>query len=120
MPPTTSIWNSCSPPAFSAWQAGFCLWAATCAAASPAGPTPRVAAILLALCSYLVQAVVSIRVSMVFPEVMLLFALLAAWTSPKPQEQPAEAVAQPRGKKARRKAQAPVQAGISRAGRWSG
>ena len=71
---------------------------------------PRVAAILLALCSYLVQAVVSIRVSMVFPEVMLLFALLAAWTSPKPQEQPAEAVAQPRGKKARRKAQAPVQA----------
>ena len=71
---------------------------------------PRVAAILLALCSYLVQAVVSIRVSMVFPEVMLLFALLAAWTSPNPQEQPAEAVAQPRGKKARRKAQAPVQA----------
>ena len=69
-----------------------------------------VAPVLLALCSYLAQAVVSIRVSMVFPEVMLLFALLAAWTSPNPQEQPAGAVAQPRGKKARRKAPAPVQA----------
>ena len=41
---------------------------------------------------------------------LLLFALLAAWTSPNPQEQPAGAVTQPRGKKARRKAQAPVQA----------
>ena len=41
------------------------------------------APVLLALCSYLVQAVVSIRVSMIFPEVMLLFALLAACLRPR-------------------------------------
>ena len=41
-----------------------------------------VAPVLLALCSYLAQEVVSIRVSMIFPEVMLLFGLLAAWFSP--------------------------------------
>lgn len=45
---------------------------------------PGVAPLLLALCSYLAQAVVSIRVSMIFPETMLLFALLAAWTAPAP------------------------------------
>ncbi len=57
-----------------------------------------VAPVMLALCSYLVQAIVSIRVSMIFPEVMLLFALLAAWTSPK-SEQPAEPLPKGRGKR---------------------
>lgn len=57
-----------------------------------------VAPVMLALCSYLVQAIVSIRVSMIFPEVMLLFALLAAWTSPK-AEQPAEPLPKGRGKR---------------------
>lgn len=57
-----------------------------------------VAPVMLALCSYLVQAIVSIRVSMIFPEIMLLFALLAAWTSPK-AEQPAEPLPKGRGKR---------------------
>ena len=47
---------------------------------------PGVAPVTLALASYLTQAAVSIRVSMVFPEVMLLFALLAAFTAPRPAE----------------------------------
>ena len=47
---------------------------------------PGVAPVTLALTSYLTQAVVSIRVSMVFPEVMLLFAVLAAFTAPRPAE----------------------------------
>lgn len=51
---------------------------------------PGVAPVLLALCSYLVQAVVSIRVSMLFPLVMVLFALLWVLGSPQPaQEAPA-------------------------------
>ena len=45
--------------------------------------TPGVAPVMLALCSYLAQAVVSIRVSMVFPLVMLLFGALAALTAPE-------------------------------------
>ena len=52
---------------------------------------------MLALCSYLAQAVVSIRVSMVFPLVMLLFGALAALTAPE-LPQPA-AVPAPRGRK---------------------
>lgn len=44
---------------------------------------PGVAPVLLALCSYLAEAVVSIRVSMIFPLVMVLFALLAALTAPE-------------------------------------
>lgn len=51
---------------------------------------PGTAAVLLALCSYLTQAAVSIRVSMVFPLVMLLFGVLAAATAP---ELPADAPA---------------------------
>ena len=43
---------------------------------------PGVAPVLLALCSYLVQAVVSIRVSMLFPLVMVLFALLWVLSAP--------------------------------------
>lgn len=54
---------------------------------------PGVAPVLLALCSYLAQSVVSIRVSMVFPLVMLLFGLLTAFTSPSspapPERRPA-------------------------------
>ena len=42
---------------------------------------PAVTPILLGLTSYLLQAVVSIRVSMIFPEVMLLFGLLAGFTA---------------------------------------
>ena len=52
--------------------------------------TPGVAPVMLALCSYLAQAVVSIRVSMVFPLVMLLFGALAALTAPE-LPQPARA-----------------------------
>ena len=62
-----------------------------------------VAPVLLALCSYLAQAVVSIRVSMIFPEVMLLFGLLAAWSSSAPQPAPA---APAHGRRLRRKAAA--------------
>ena len=69
-----------------------------------------VAPVMLALCSYLVQAVVSIRVSMIFPEVMLLFALLAAWTSPEVR-QPAAPVQIVHGK---RKAPRPAE----EASRW--
>ena len=54
------------------------------------------APVVLALCSYLAQAVVSIRVSMVFPLVMLLFGLLAVLTAP-PAPEPAPA--RPRRKK---------------------
>ena len=47
---------------------------------------PGVAPVLLALCSYLVQAVVSIRVSMLFPLVMVLFALLWVLSAPGKEE----------------------------------
>ena len=64
----------------------------------------RVAALLLALCSYLVQAVVSIRVSMIFPEVMLLFALLAAFTAPVPEQPESAPALRLHGKKKRKNA----------------
>lgn len=47
---------------------------------------PGVAPVMLALCSYLAQAAVSIRVSMVFPLVMLLFGVLAALAAPEPAQ----------------------------------
>ena len=53
---------------------------------------PGVAPVLLALCSYLMQAVVSIRVSMLFPLVMVLFALLWVLGSPAPAEEPVPAL----------------------------
>lgn len=48
---------------------------------------PGVAPVTLALVSYLAHAVVSIRVSMIFPEIMLLFALLQVFCLP-PEEDP--------------------------------
>lgn len=63
---------------------------------------PAVAPVMLALCSYLAQAAVSIRVSMIFPLVMLLFGLLAALTAPEPASLPQEAEA-PRQGRHRRK-----------------
>lgn len=48
---------------------------------------PGAAPVLLALCSYLVQAIVSIRVSMLFPLVMVLFALLWVLGTPQPAEE---------------------------------
>lgn len=50
---------------------------------------PGVAPVTLALVSYLAHAVISIRVSMIFPEIMLLFALLQVFCLP-----PEEAAAQ--------------------------
>ncbi|MGN0976083.1 MAG: O-antigen ligase family protein [Gemmiger sp.] len=67
---------------------------------------PSVAPVLLALCSYLAQAAVSIRVSMVFPGVMVLFALLAAFTAGEPVDGPPEPAAPPNRGKIRRKASA--------------
>lgn len=48
---------------------------------------PGVAAVGLALISYLAQSLVSIRVSMIFPEVMILFAFLAAFCADAEAEQ---------------------------------
>lgn len=50
---------------------------------------PGVAPVTLALISYLAHAVVSIRVSMIFPEVMLLFALLQVFCLPPETDAPA-------------------------------
>lgn len=52
---------------------------------------PGVAPVLLALCSYLVQAVVSIRVSMLFPLVMVLFGLLWVLSAPGKAVEPVPA-----------------------------
>ena len=59
---------------------------------------PGVAPVTLALVSYLAHAAVSIRVSMIFPEIMLLFALLQVFCLPPEGE---DAPIQPKGKKAR-------------------
>ena len=47
---------------------------------------PGVAPVTLALVSYLAHAVISIRVSMIFPEIMLLFALLQVFCLPEEGE----------------------------------
>ena len=61
---------------------------------------PGVAPVTLALVSYLAHAIVSIRVSMIFPEVMLLFALLAVFCRPpETEEHPAEKSRHGKGKK---------------------
>ena len=49
---------------------------------------PGVAPVALALVSYLAHAVISIRVSMIFPEIMLLFALLQMFCLPPEEAQP--------------------------------
>ena len=59
---------------------------------------PGVAPVTLALVSYLAHAAVSIRVSMIFPEIMLLFGLLQVLCLPPEGE---DAPIQPKGKKAR-------------------
>ena len=59
---------------------------------------PGVAPVTLALVSYLAHAAVSIRVSMIFPEIMLLFGLLQVFCLPPEGE---DAPIQPKGKKAR-------------------
>ena len=59
---------------------------------------PGVAPVTLALVSYLAHAAVSIRVSMIFPEIMLLFALLQVFCLPPEGE---DAPIQPKGKKAK-------------------
>lgn len=63
---------------------------------------PGVAPVTLALVSYLAHAVISIRVSMIFPEIMLLFALLQAFCLPEEHAEPAPAEKCPKhGKKAK-------------------
>ncbi len=59
---------------------------------------PGVAPVTLALVSYLAHAVVSIRVSMIFPEIMLLFGLLQVFCLPPEGE---DTPIQPKGKKAK-------------------
>ena len=59
---------------------------------------PGVAPVTLALVSYLAHAAVSIRVSMIFPEIMLLFGLVQVFCLPPEGE---DAPIQPKGKKAR-------------------
>ena len=63
---------------------------------------PGVAPVTLALVSYLAHAVVSIRVSMIFPEIMLLFALLQVFCLPPESDAlPAEKTHRGKGKKAK-------------------
>lgn len=76
---------------------------------------PGVAPVTLALVSYLAHAAVSIRVSMIFPEIMLLFALLQVFCLP-PEEDAVPAPA--RGKKGSRAAEGSAQPGLIRI--WAG
>ena len=62
---------------------------------------PGVAPVTLALVSYLAHAVISIRVSMIFPEIMLLFALLQVFCLPEKGDTAAEKAPAKRGKKAK-------------------
>ena len=75
---------------------------------------PGVAPVTLALVSYLAHAAVSIRVSMIFPEIMLLFALLQVFCLP-PEE---ETVVAAKGKKGKRAAEENAQPGLLRV--WAG
>ena len=68
---------------------------------------PGVAPVTLALVSYLAQAVVSIRVSMIFPEIMLLFALLQVFCRP-PEQEAETAEKPPRHGKARKRREEPA------------
>lgn len=60
---------------------------------------PGVAPVTLALVSYLAHAVISIRVSMIFPEIMLLFALLQVFCLPEKGDTAAEKAPAKHGKK---------------------
>ena len=62
---------------------------------------PGVAPVTLALISYLAHAVISIRVSMIFPEIMLLFALLQVFCLPEQGDAAAEKAPAKHGKKAK-------------------
>ena len=62
---------------------------------------PGVAPVTLALVSYLAHAVISIRVSMIFPEIMLLFALLQVFCLPEKGDAAAEKTPAKHGKKAK-------------------
>ena len=62
---------------------------------------PGVAPVTLALVSYLAHAVISIRVSMIFPEIMLLFALLQVFCLPEKGDAAAEKTPAKYGKKAK-------------------
>lgn len=66
---------------------------------------PGVAPVTLALVSYLSHAAISIRVSMIFPEIMLLFALLQVFCLPPEQEENSATAEKPvrygKGKKAK-------------------
>lgn len=62
---------------------------------------PGVAPVTLALVSYLAHAVISIRVSMIFPEIMLLFALLQVFCLPEEGKAAAEKAPAKYGKKAK-------------------
>ena len=62
---------------------------------------PGVAPVTLALVSYLAHAVISIRVSMIFPEIMLLFALLQVFCLPEQGDTAAEKTPAKYGKKAK-------------------
>ncbi len=60
---------------------------------------PGVAPVTLALISYLAHAVISIRVSMIFPEIMLLFALLQVFCLPEQGDTVAEKAPQSMAKR---------------------
>ena len=72
---------------------------------------PGVAPVTLALVSYLAHAVISIRVSMIFPEIMLLFALLQVFCLPPEQEENSATAEKPvrYGKVKKTKSAEPVQ-----------
>lgn len=76
---------------------------------------PGVAPVTLALVSYLAHAVISIRVSMIFPEIMLLFALLQVFCLPPEEEaQPEPAPAPKKRDKKTKQLQAEPQPGLVR------
>lgn len=74
---------------------------------------PGVAPVTLALVSYLAHAVISIRVSMIFPEIMLLFALLQVFCLP-PEEEAQPAPAPKKRDKKAKQLQAEPQPGLVR------
>ena len=74
---------------------------------------PGVAPVTLAMVSYLAHAVISIRVSMIFPEIMLLFALLQVFCLPPEEEAQPEPAPKKHDKKAKQ-LQAEPQPGLVR------